>query len=299
MSDTIASEIIKTKNTTRPASTRGTQIMMAIPAKKSMMYPIRVGMNLLSSPEKWLPDSWEQKKLVIVTDDTVDHLYANHLLKQLKNANPLLFTFPAGEQSKSAEIKSKIEEKMIQANCDRDTLLIALGGGVVGDLAGFIAATYMRGISYIQVPTTLLAMVDSSVGGKTSINTPQGKNLIGAFWQPKTVVADIHCLKTLPEVHCVNGLIEAIKMFLTNDADYFHYVNTHLDRFFHKDEIVLQKIIERAVQIKVDIVSQDETEKNLRMTLNFGHTIGHALEKITGYAILHGFAVALGILIEA
>src|SRR5476651_340209 len=162
--------------------------------------------------------------MVIITDNTVKKLYGLNLQKCLKKAGHhcLLLSFPAGEKFKNNKTKQTIEDAMLQHRCDRDTLILALGGGVVGDLAGYIAATYMRGVSYIQIPTTLLAMVDSSVGGKTGINTSQGKNLIGSFWQPILVVADLQCLMTLPDVQIINRLIEAIKIFLTNDVNYFN-----------------------------------------------------------------------------
>jgi 3-dehydroquinate synthase len=188
---------------------------------------------------------------------------------------------------------------MLAQHCGRDTVILALGGGVVGDLAGFTAATYMRGIPYIQLPTTLLAMVDSSIGGKTGIDTPQGKNLIGAFWQPTAVVADLDCLKTLSPTQLINGLIEAIKMFLTSDKTGLDYVQHNLEKIVAGDIEALSYVISHAIAIKIDVVQRDEKEQNLRMILNFGHTIGHALEKMTHYDLLHGYAVGLGILVEA
>jgi len=274
-------------------------IMMNIPASKAFTYPILVASDLLAHPEKWLPTDWQKKRLVIITDDNVNKIYGKHLSTILEQAKPLLLSFMPGEKSKNSQIKLNLEQRMIQAHCDRDTLILALGGGVVGDIAGFIAATYMRGISYIQIPTTLLAMVDSSVGGKTGINVPQGKNLIGAFWQPTCVIADMNCLSTLPQVHLINGLIEAIKMFATSDAKLFNYVNTNINDILDRNTLSLKKVIEHAIKIKVNIVSSDEKENHQRMILNFGHTIGHALEKMTDYTLLHGNAVALGMLVEA
>ncbi len=274
-------------------------IMMQIPIREAFSYPIIVASNLLTNPEKWLPTNWKTMRVVIITDDNVNKIYGKHLSAMLDQAKPLLLSFTPGEKSKNSQIKLHLEQRMIQAQCDRQTLILALGGGVVGDIAGFIAATYMRGISYIQIPTTLLAMVDSSVGGKTGINVPQGKNLIGAFWQPTCVVADMECLSTLPQVHLINGLIEAIKMFATHDAEFFNYVNTNITAILNRDMLTLKNVIQRAIQIKVNIVSSDEKENHQRMILNFGHTIGHALEKVTGYTLLHGSAVALGILVEA
>jgi 3-dehydroquinate synthase len=235
----------------------------------------------------------------IITDDNVNKMYGEILASALKAPNLLLLSFLPGEKSKNRQTKQYLEEQMIQNHCNRETLILSLGGGVVGDMAGFIASTYMRGISYVQIPTTLLAMVDSSVGGKTGINTEQGKNLIGTFWQPVSVVVDINCLLTLPQTHIINGLIEALKIFMTNDKDTFNYASHNIDHIVHKDIAFLKNIVERAIKLKVDIVSHDEKENRERLTLNFGHTIGHALEKITDYTLLHGYAVALGILVEA
>ena len=262
-------------------------------------YPLWIASGVLENIALWVPKN--VSTVVIITDTTVKRLYAPKLVQTLKEAgyNTLLLSFPAGEKSKNIRTKCKLEEKMLENGCDRDSLILALGGGVVGDLAGFIAATYLRGIDYIQLPTTFLAMVDSSVGGKTGIDTPQGKNLIGAFWQPKAVVSDIQCLKTLPQQHLINGLIEAIKMFLTSDANSFDYFQHHLNPILRGDDDCLNQIVQRAVNIKATVVKNDEREDNQRAILNFGHTIGHALEQLTDYKLLHGYAVALGILVEA
>lgn len=274
-------------------------IMMRIAPVPEYSYPIKVASDLLEHPSEWLPHRWQDRRIVIITDDHVNNLYIQKLTHILKESSPLILTFAAGEKSKNSDVKYDLEQKMIEAGCDRQTIILALGGGVVGDMAGFVTATYLRGISYIQIPTTLLAMVDSSVGGKTSINLPQGKNLIGAFWQPIGVVVDMNFLDSLPEEHLINGLIEAIKMFATHDASSFDYLSNHLNDILAKNKIVLKNVIERAIQIKVNVVSCDEKETNQRMILNFGHTIGHALEQVTDYTILHGYAVALGILVES
>ena len=262
-------------------------------------YPLWIASGILENTTLWMPKN--VSTVVIITDDTVKKLYAPKLVQTLKETgyNTLLLSFPTGEKSKNIHTKCRLEEKMLENGCDRDSLILALGGGVVGDLAGFIASTYLRGIAYIQIPTTFLAMVDSSIGGKTGIDTPQGKNLIGAFWQPKAVVSDIHCLKSLPKQHLINGLVEAIKMFLTSDANSFDYFQHHLTPILHGDEDCLNQIVQRAVTIKATIVKNDERENNQRAILNFGHTIGHALEHLTNYKLLHGYAVALGILVEA
>jgi 3-dehydroquinate synthase len=204
-----------------------------------------------------------------------------------------------GEKSKSHEVKQKIEEQMLKNHFDRNTKILAVGGGVVGDLAGFVAATYMRGIPYVQIPTTFLAMVDSSIGGKTAINTRYGKNSIGAFWPPKAVLLNMACLQTLSKKHLRNGLIEALKMFLIADKKSFIYAEKNLCAILKGDDAPLKKIICAAIKIKSHIVNQDARDQNIRMSLNFGHTIGHALEFVLEYKILHGIAVAYGILVEA
>lgn len=275
------------------------QIMMQMAEKKPVTYSINVGFDFLAHTEEWLPHDVHAKRLVIITDDNVSQIYGEKLANTLGKYKPLLLSFPPGEKSKNYQTKQLLEEQMIQYHCDRDTIILSLGGGVVGDMAGFIASTYMRGVSYIQIPTTLLAMIDSSVGGKTGINTNQGKNLIGAFWQPIGVVADLNCLTTLSQVHIVNGLMEAIKVFMTNDLDHLNYVINNVNYILDKDISILKTIVEQAIKIKVSVVSQDERESGQRMILNFGHTIGHALEKITDYTMLHGYAVALGVLVEA
>ncbi|MCX7121869.1 MAG: 3-dehydroquinate synthase [Gammaproteobacteria bacterium] len=275
------------------------EIEMKIEASAPVTYPIKIKQNLLCNPDLWLPDGWRRKKLLVITDDVVNKIYGKILLDSISVENIVLLTFPAGEKSKNQQVKYDLETQMMTHNFNRETLVLALGGGVVGDMAGFIASTYMRGVPYIQIPTTLLAMVDSSVGGKTGINTEHGKNLIGTFWQPQSVVADIICLKSLPQEHIINGLIEALKMFMTNDRDSFDYVNNNIEKILDKDISTLSEIVSLSVKIKISIVMQDAQEKNKRMILNFGHTIGHALEKISNYTLLHGYAVALGILVEA
>ncbi len=275
------------------------QLTVNIPAAKVISYPILIGKDFCNKNLSWAPKDYE--KIIVITDHKVKKYYGTRFAKLLKTKgyNVSLLSFPAGEKYKSIKTKIKLEEQMLKLHCGRDTLILALGGGVVGDLAGFIAATYMRGIAYMQIPTTLLAMVDSSIGGKTGIDTAQGKNLIGAFWQPQAVIADINCLRTLPQKHLINGLIEALKVFLTNDAKSLTYFQNNIDRILDYDTTTLVSIVQRAAAIKSHIVSQDEKESNLRMVLNLGHTIGHALELVSQYKLLHGYAVAYGILVEA
>jgi 3-dehydroquinate synthase len=277
------------------------QLTVAIPAKVATSYPIAIGKNLLPTIIQYLKKLLVKAEVVIITDHRVKKLYGQALATALtqQGYNVRLFSFAAGEKSKQQHTKAYLEERMFRAGCDRQTVCLALGGGVVGDLTGFLAATYMRGISYIQIPTTLLAMVDSSVGGKTGIDNSFGKNLVGAFWQPKAVIMDLVCLKSLPQQQLINGLIEAIKIFLTHDAKSFAYVVKNLAELLACHEKNLSYVIHRAVAIKAAVVEQDEQEAGLRAVLNFGHTIAHALEQISNYKILHGYAVAYGILVEA
>lgn len=274
------------------------KITVQIPAIPATDYPILIQEKLLQQPHRWLP-SFEN--IVIITDHRIKRLYGQALAQSLKKAGRrlLLLSFAAGEKSKSQQTKQRLEEKMLQNGFDRNTLCLALGGGVVGDVAGFVAATYLRGIPIIQIPTSLLAMVDSSVGGKTAIDTPYGKNMIGVFWQPMAVIADTGCLQSLPRKQLIAGLIEAIKMFLTHDQNSFEWIQKQWNRCLSDDKKALQSAIERAVKIKAAVVACDVREQSgQRALLNFGHTIGHALEKITDYKILHGYAVAYGILME-
>lgn len=264
-------------------------------------YPVYIGNDLLNNSIELISKHYTGKDIVVITDKTVSKLYAKNFVNYLinKGYKVLLLEVKPGESSKSAAVKEKIELKMFENQINRFCLCIAFGGGVIGDLAGFIAATYMRGIKYIQIPTTLLSMVDSSVGGKTAINTIFGKNLIGAFYQPKAVIINLNLLNTLPKKHLINGLIEAIKIFLIQDKSSFKFVENNLDLILALDKEALIFIIKKAISIKANIIESDEKEENLRLILNLGHTIGHAIETVTNYKILHGYAVALGIIIEA
>lgn len=277
------------------------KIVVQLPSSGKANYHINIGDGVLSSWQLSLVKHCQSKQVVIITDETVESLYAKQFSEKLKSNGykTLILSIKPGEESKVASTKEFLELEMLKANFDRHTLLIAFGGGVVGDLSGFVAATYMRGIKYIQIPTTLLSMIDSSVGGKTSINTPYGKNLIGAFWQPKEVIMDLNMLNSLPKVQIINGIVEALKIYLTSDAKSFAYASLNLNKVLRRDYSKLQLLIRRAVRLKVAVVRADEREENLRMILNFGHTIGHAIEKLSNYQILHGYAVGLGILVES
>jgi len=232
----------------------------------------------------------------VITDSNAAKLHGKRLLKdfQDRNIHAHLIVFPAGEKSKSRETKENIENKMLELALGRDTCIIALGGGVVGDIAGFAAATYMRGIPYIQVPTTLLAMADSSIGGKVGIDTRNAKNSIGAFYQPKKVIVDLDFLKTLPKKELLNGMAEVIKHALIKDKDFFHFLEKNIDKILNCDLEILKQTIKKSCEIKAGVVMQDEKEKGIRKFLNYGHTIGHAIESALNYKISHGNAIAIG-----
>jgi 3-dehydroquinate synthase len=201
--------------------------------------------------------------------------------------------------SKTRRVRDRLEDRLIALGADRGTALVALGGGVVGDLTGLVAATFHRGIPYVQVPTTLVAMVDASIGGKTGINHPAGKNLIGAFHQPAAVYIDINYLRTLPARAFVSGLAEVVKCGVIADRALFELLERHRDRLLRRDPDLLSRVIEAACRIKVRVVRQDPREEGRRAILNFGHTIGHALETLSGYRLAHGEAVSIGMVVEA
>lgn len=276
-------------------------IKVQLPEIGRSEYPILIGNDVLSVLRKWLLKQYIGRKVVIITDTNVANLHANSFADLLRSDghDVVFLEVKPGEVSKSAKVKQKLELSMLEHKVNRYSICLAFGGGVVGDLAGFVSATYMRGIAYVQVPTTTLAMVDSSVGGKTAINTKFGKNMIGAFWQPSMVASDLNCLTSLRTHHFFGGLIEAVKMFLTNNAKAFHYVAKNLTEILAQDERVIAKVIADAIIVKATVVAEDEKEQNLRMVLNFGHTIGHAIEKIKHYKMPHAEAVGLGILVEA
>ncbi|HET9424341.1 MAG TPA: 3-dehydroquinate synthase [Gemmatimonadaceae bacterium] len=239
----------------------------------------------------------EAHRIAVITDSNVDHLYARRIAHQLGD-RARVFPVPAGEKSKTRASWADITDEMLAEGFGRDSLVIAVGGGVVGDLAGFVAATYMRGIPFVQVPTTLLAMIDASVGGKTGVDTPAGKNLVGAFHQPALVVADPQTLATLPANHFRAGLAEALKHGVIADAAYFEKVAAAREGTA-RDERALTGLIAESVRIKASVVARDERESGLRKVLNYGHTLGHAIESVSHYGLLHGEAVAIGMALEA
>ena len=265
--------------------------------EKSREYPIIIGSSIVDLIKKFITEEHKDKKIVIITDDKIKEL-CEPVLISLRAINPYLISVPAGEQSKTRETKQKIEDMLLENKYSRDTIIIAFGGGVIGDLAGFVASTYCRGIPYIQVPTTLLAMVDSSIGGKTAVDTKYGKNLIGTFSQPDAVFADLDFLNSLPEEEFLNGLAEAIKIAITSDKELFSFIEKNSKNILAKEKDVLLHLIKSTVELKNNIVEKDEKESGLRQTLNFGHTFGHAYETYSSFKTKHGLCVSLGIAVE-
>ncbi len=262
-------------------------------------YPIYIGQSALQDNGRLVHHIGDCRP-IIITNDTIAPLYLQALLDSLADQNPLSFIIPDGEQYKSLEWFEKISAFLLQNNCGRDTCLIALGGGVIGDLTGFVAACYQRGVPFIQIPTTVLSQVDSSVGGKTAVNHPLGKNMIGAFYQPQAVFIDTQTLHTLPAREFAAGMAEVIKYGLIYDTELFAYLERNVANLQQLDETCLQHIIFRCCEIKALIVAQDEKEHGLRALLNLGHTFAHAIEAEMGYGVwLHGEAVATGMVLAA
>lgn len=264
-------------------------------------YPIRIGANLISQTDLILP-YLAQPRAVVVTNTTVAPLYLDALTSGLKQngIDILPVILPDGEQYKNWETLNLIFNALLTHRCERKTTLIALGGGVIGDITGFAAATYLRGVPFIQVPTTLLAQVDSSVGGKTGINHPLGKNMVGAFYQPRLVLADTITLNTLPDRELSAGLAEIIKYGLIRDLPFFEWLEQNMHKLLARDPEALAHAIKRSCENKAEVVANDEKEAGQRALLNLGHTFGHAIETGMGYGNwLHGEAVAAGTMLAA
>ncbi len=264
-------------------------------------YTVHIGAQLLTGVELILPQL-DLPRVAIVTNTTVAPLYLQRLAQVLRahGVEVMSVTLNDGERYKDWVTLNQIYDALLEHRCDRKTTLIALGGGVVGDLAGFAAATYMRGIPFIQVPTTLLAQVDSSIGGKTGINHPLGKNMIGAFYQPRLVLADTEVLKSLPDREFSAGMAEVIKHGLVRDSVFFSWLEKNMENLLAGDPQALAHAVRRCCEIKAAVVTEDEREHGVRALLNFGHTFGHAFESGLGYGIwLHGEAVAAGMVMAA
>jgi 3-dehydroquinate synthase len=260
-----------------------------------------VGRGLLAELPRLLGERCPAHAYAVIADSRVTELYGGRVLAALRDAGlrATLFTFPAGEWNKTRATWTELTDAMLAAHLGRDGAVVALGGGVTGDLAGFVAATYLRGIPYVQVPTTLLAMIDASIGGKTGVDVPAGKNLVGAFHQPRCVVADIATLATLPRLHVAAGMAEAVKHAVVADAGYLDVLLADAAEIRARDLDALERVVSRSVAIKEDVVAEDPLEGGRRQILNFGHTIGHAVEARSGYNLLHGEAVAIGMAAEA
>lgn len=262
-------------------------------------YPIHIGSGLLQQ-HALLRAAVRGRQVLVLSNTTVAPLYADRLHAALEGLRWRAVDLPDGEQHKRIEQCERVWQELADLKAQRDACLIALGGGVIGDLGGFAAACYMRGIDFIQLPTTLLAMVDSSVGGKTAVNLPQGKNLVGAFWQPRLVLADVATLATLPEREYRAGLAEVLKYGAIGDLAFFAWLEDHAEALLARDEAAVIEAVRRSCLHKAGVVERDERETGERALLNFGHTYGHALETLGDYdTLLHGEAVAIGMVLAA
>jgi 3-dehydroquinate synthase len=269
--------------------------------QRDASYDILIGSGLVGEVNQILARYCPAPAYAIISDSHVGKLFGESLAQQVSGAGfqVELFTFPAGEGNKNRDTWASLSDRMLAAHFGRDCAVLALGGGVVNDVAGFVAATYLRGVALVQIPTSLLAMIDSSIGGKTGVDVPAGKNLLGAFHQPRVVIADLDLLGSLSSVQLSAGLAEAVKHGAIADADYFTFLEREYAAIFAKDARALQRVVQRSVEIKAQVVAQDERESGKRAILNFGHTIGHAIEATSKYEVLHGEAVAIGMAYEA
>ncbi len=267
----------------------------------SRSYGILIGPGLLGQAGQWLKEVCPGDRLVIITNPVVRGLCGDKLSESLSGAGfqVTVLAVPDGEQYKSLDSAGRLYAELTDAYAERSTPILALGGGVIGDLAGFVAATYLRGVPLVQLPTTLLAQVDSSIGGKVAVNHGQLKNKIGAFYQPRLVISDTTVLKTLSEDEFANGLAEVVKSAVIRDGDFFSFLESNLEKIKQRDEDVLEEVVFRTAGIKADVVAGDELDLGLRNILNFGHTIGHAIETNTGFGIAHGQAVSAGMVAAA
>jgi len=270
-------------------------------SRKDHSYTIHLGQGASRTLGKVLTECSGIHQVALIADKKAHALHGEDVETSVRRLFPkaLLLLVPSGERSKSRRRKAWLEDAMIDSGLGRDSLVIAFGGGVVGDLAGYVAATYLRGIPFVQIPTTLLAQVDSSIGGKVAINTKAGKNLLGAFHQPISVLADIHFLSTLSRRQFLSGLAELIKHAIIADAELFEQLDSQLDPILHRDPHLFTEALRRSMRVKAQVVQKDERERGLRKILNWGHTLGHAVESLSGYKLLHGECVALGMVMEA
>jgi len=265
-------------------------------------YDIDIGTGLIETLGKKLADLGHTGRAGIVTNTTVGPLYADGVRESLNQSGFEVdeLAIPDGESYKSLPWASHLYDWLLSMRYDRKSLLVALGGGVVGDLTGFVAATYMRGIPFVQVPTTLLSQVDSSVGGKTGVNHPLGKNMIGAFYQPVYVSADVGTLDTLETEEYLSGMAEVVKYGVINDGEFFSFIEDNVEPILARDPETVSRLVRRSCEIKAEVVEKDERESGLRAILNYGHTVGHAIESLTNYTgYRHGEAVSIGMVVAA
>lgn len=263
-------------------------------------YPIFIGKDILPQVGSILKTHLRFSSVFIVTNNTVNALYGGIVQNSLSESNIRfgIVELPDGEEFKSLAWVEEVYNRLVEYRANKSTLIVALGGGVVGDLAGFVAATFMRGVQYVQIPTSMIAQVDSSIGGKVAVNHPKAKNLIGAFYHPKLVIIDVSVLNTLPEREFRNGLAEVIKHGVIMDKELFEYMEAELDRVLSLDRTCVEQIVARSCKDKVTIVEQDERDTGVRAILNYGHTVGHGIEAATGYGrFRHGEAVAIGMIV--
>lgn len=283
--------------TMQPDATPGSTTARVIDAGT---YRVTVAAGLRHEYARHIADAAPAHHYAIVSDVEVAPHYVEPLVLSLASFGPVsVHVIPSGEAHKTRDTWARVTDGLLDAGCGRDTTVIALGGGVVGDLAGFVAATFMRGVPVVQCPTSLLAMIDASIGGKTGVDTDAGKNLVGAFHAPSAVLADVETIRTLSPAQRRAGLAEAIKHGVLADADYFARLEADLPALLEGEPSATLRAVARSVEIKADVVRADEREHGLRKTLNLGHTLGHAIEHVSGYALLHGECVAIGMVLEA
>jgi len=276
-------------------------IRVPLAEQRDASYDILIGAGLIRQLDKILPEYCPAAAYAVISDSHVGKMYGEELVQRLSaiGYRAELLTFPAGEWNKTRDTWASLSDRMLAARFGRDCVVIAVGGGVVNDVGGFVAATYLRGVPLVQIPTSLLAMIDSSIGGKTGVDVPAGKNLLGAFHQPRVVVADPELLASLASVQLAAGLAEAVKHGVIADAEYFAFLERDYAEIFAKHAPALEHVVRRSVEIKAAVVSHDERETGKRAILNFGHTVGHAIEATSKYEVLHGEAVAIGMVYEA
>lgn len=276
-------------------------VPVPLPAGRDVSYDIVIGPGALAELPGRVGVACPAARYAVIADATVAALYGDAVAGRLAAAglDHQLFTFPAGESHKTRATWADLTDALLAARIGRDGAILALGGGVTGDLAGFVAATYLRGLPWVQVPTSSLAMIDAAVGGKTAVDVPGGKNLVGAFHQPRLVVADTETLRTLPAAGLADGLAEAVKHGVIADAAYFGLLEERADAILARDPQVLERVVARSIAIKAGIVAADPLEAGRRAVLNFGHTVGHAIEAAAGFTLPHGAAVAAGMVAEA